>query len=441
MSEVPRIKVLESLNPVNSGTGEDVLAYNGLAEAVELYRLTNPERSNEVWDSELGSLDELSKARQLASEYLLKTALKVVGSNVANRDLWAGRFTLATSELYGEPEKVEATRLIVEEYTLLSQLQECSGISQQPLQRLLATYEPIIIDTKPIETEQQEAQTALEHEKQAIAKYGEAIKDKYLPLFDLVDKANKEKFSPSDLQELFSQALDWLKENDDPKWSEWSVEVKDGASLSISAYKRKIEIAYRREAASIKDTKGLIAHELLVHALRAKNGYKTDDDKLATGLPGYLDAEEGLGVLTEAAINGEIPDKAYDRYIDIALALGVVDGIQRTRQELFQISYSRQLIRAELRGDTSILSSLVPRVWGHIDRIYRGGPGDNIGTRQAVFTKDIAYYVGYRQMASYITEQLDNHKTALEVLAYLSQAKFDPTNDQHLKRLAEVSNK
>lgn len=435
MSEIPSVKILEAINPVNSGTGEAVLVYGGLVAAVDKYRPTNPQRSAEVWDSEPGSLEELSRARQLASEYLLRTSERVVDSHEGNRDLWADRFTQATTELYGAPERAEAARLLTNEYRLLLRLDGQEGISQQPLQFLLSTYKPIV-ETDSSETEQQEAQSDEEHERQAVYQYGEAMRGRYQPLFDLVDTAGKDEFTPNNLEDLFKKALGWLKDNDDPEWSEWSVVSKDGTSLSVDTTDRKIEIASRRETASLKDTRGLIAHELLVHCLRAKNGYKTGDKRLAIGLPGYLDTEEGLGILAEAAINGELPDKAHDRYVDIALAVGVVDGIQRSRQAVFQISYARQLIRAQLRGDKASIASLIPRVWSHVDRIYRGGPGDNLGTRQAIFTKDIAYYVGYKRMAAYITKQLDDGKSASEVFAYLSQAKFDPTNPKHIERLA-----
>lgn len=40
---------------------------------------------------------------------------------------------------------------------------------------------------------------------------------------------------------------------------------------------------------------GLFAHEILVHGLSAVNGGKLDP-KLATGLPGYLEIQEGIGV-------------------------------------------------------------------------------------------------------------------------------------------------
>lgn len=433
MPEIPSVKVLEAIKPANSGTGEEVLAYQGLASAVEKYRPTNSARSSEFWDSEQGSLEELSKAKQLASEYLLRTADKVVSSHEGNRDLWAGRFTQATVELYGEPEAAEAAQLISAEYTTLSRLQGKEGVSQQHVDFLLNTYGPMIAE----QTEATSAEAGVEQEKKAIHEYGEAILDKYQPLFDFIDNSDKTEFSATDLQGLFNAALEWLKENDDRDWSEWTVVDTEGTSLSVDATNRKIKIASRRETATAQDARGLIAHELLVHALRGKNGYKTGDKKLATGLAGYLDAEEGLGILAEEAVNGELPEKAYDRYVDIALALGSIDGVQRTRKEVFQISLARQLVRAQVKGtfNEDDALSLERRVWGHVDRIYRGGRGDNLGSKQAIFTKDIAYYVGYKQMAEFISGQIASGKAATEVFQYLSQAKFDPNNKQHIERL------
>ncbi len=430
------MKVLEAINPANSGTGEEVLAYSGLTQAVEKYRPTNPARSAEFWDSEDGSLEEQSKAKQLASEYFLRTASKVVSSHEGNRDLWAERFTQATVELYGEPEKEEATRLVRSEYDFLCQLQGQEGVSQQHVSFLLDIYEPMLVDDQDTATDEY----AVEQEKEAIQEYGEAMHAKYKLLFDLVDESEKTEFTATDLQELFGTGLEWLKENDDTDWSDWAVAETDGKSLSVDASNRKIKIASRRESATAQDTRGLIAHELLVHALRGKNGYKTGDKKLATGLAGYLEAEEGLGILAEEAVNGELPEKAYDRYVDIALALGSIDDVQRTRKEVFDISFARQLVRGQVKGtlDEADVPSLERKVWGHVDRIYRGGRGDNLGTRQAIFTKDIAYYVGYKQMAEYISGQLASGKTASEVFEYLSQAKIDPNNPQHVELLAKA---
>ena len=348
--------------------------------------------------------------------------------------MWADRFTQATIELYGEPEKREATRLIRSEYNSLLQLKDQAGVSQQYVNYLLDTYRPMFDEDTGLEVDE----SAVDQEKEAIQEYGKVIIERFSPLFDLVDDSGKHKFAPSDLHSLFSAALEWLIENDDMDWSKWEVVYTDGTSLSVDASNRKIKIASRRESADVQETRGLIAHELLVHALRANNGYKTGDKKLATGLAGYLDVEEGLGILAEEAVNGESSENAHDRYVDIALALGTVDGQQRTRREVFNISFARQLIRRQIKGTVSEqdMNSLEHKVWGHVDRIYRGGPGDNRGSRQAVFTKDIAYHVGYKQMAEYISRQLTLGKTASEVFDYLSLGKFDPDNPQHVVQLS-----
>lgn len=437
MSEIPSIKVLEAIKPTNSGTGEEKLAYKGLARAVKNYSSTNFERSSKFWNSEENSIEELSSAKQLASEYFLRTAEKLVDSREDNRDLWSDRFTQATIELYGEPEKEEVTQLIKDEYDLLLNLRGNEYVSQKHVNFLIETYKSILIENAYNKTSENSLEK--EKEKEAIHKYGEVILSNYKPLFDLINESKNSEFNSRDLRDIFNKALDWLKENDDKDWGEWEVIDTDGTSLSVDASIRKIKIASNREPVNAKDARGLIAHELLVHALRGKNGYKTGDKKVATGLPGYLDAEEGLGILAEEAVNGELSEKAYDRYVDIALALGSIDSVQKTRQELFQISFARQLIREQLKGTVSEdnISSLERKVWVHIDRIYRGGRGDNSGTKQAIFTKDIAYYAGYKKMAEYISNQLASGKTANEVFDYLSQGKFDPYNTQHIERLSK----
>lgn len=437
MSEIPSVKALEAISPTNAATGEDELTYNGLVAAVDRYALTNRSRSAAFWGAEEGSPGELSKARQLALEYMLRTAQKVIESHQGNRDLWADRFTLASVELYGEPERVEMSRLLIDEYSSLVQLLDNPNVSQEHIQFLLDEYKPIIAAQ---DNKLEVAEDSANREKVVIRQYGEVIRKKYQGLFDLVDEADKDRFTAQDIQELFITALDWLKNNDDPEWSNFKAVIGGGTSLKVLPGSGIIEIGSRREIASRDDVRGLVAHELLVHALRAINGRKTGDKKLASGLGGYLDAEEGLGILAEEAINGVLPDKAYDRYADVALALGTVDGIQRSRKSMFQISYARQLVRAQIKGaDELELADLPQKVWKHIDRIYRGGKGDNVEGRQAIFTREVIYYVGYRQMAEYLVRQFDSGKSAEEVFTYLSQGKFDPDNPQHVAYLTDVA--
>jgi hypothetical protein len=434
MAEIPSVKVLEALNPQNAGTGEDVLVYGGLTAAVENYRLTNPGRSAAVWNAEIDSMQEESKARQLAFEYLLRNSDKVVSSHEGNRDLWADRFTQASIELYGQPELSDTAHLMHDAYNSFIPLRGQGNVSQSHLETVLAAYYPgaVVYDANP----NLAANIDTHRERQAVRRYGEVLKRRYQPIFDMVDATGKERFTPQDLGLVFTDALDWLTEHDDSAWGEWAAIPKEGTSLSVSPKERRIKIADRREPATVAATKGLLAHELLVHAARAKNGFKTGDQKLGLGLPGYADSEEGLGVLAEHAINGVLPEKAGDRYTDIAMALGTVEGVQRTRHQLFEVAYPRSLVRAQTRGETTVdTANLANEAWVHVDRIYRGGLGDDRATHQAVFTKDIVYYRGYRQMVGFLADRLDAGYTAEAIYDYLIAAKFDPYNKQHVSRV------
>lgn len=433
MPAIPGVKVLEAIKPDNAGMDEDALRYSGLMAAAGGYALTNFERAEAFFNSEPDSLDELSAGRALASEYLVRTAARLVDSHVGNRDLWASRYTQASIELYGEPEKATALGLLSSEYRLLQELRDREGVSEPHVEYLLDLYSSLL------GTNRDAAETVLmsqEEERLVLEAFGAEMRNVYQPLFEMVDQYAGGSLTPIGLHELFTSARNWLQENDDQAWGQWAVLFSEGTSLSVNSSSRAIKIASRREPASLEEARGLVAHELLVHALRGKNGHRMDDRKLATGLPDNLDAEEGLGVLAEAAISGKLPSKVGDRYTDIALALGVIDGRQRSRSELFKIAYARQLVREQLNGSVEIdQRSLIARVSGHVDRIYRGGPGDDIGSQQGIFTKDIAYYVGYHKMARYVAEQLEKGVSIIEIFAFLSMGKFDPTNPDHIERL------
>jgi hypothetical protein len=367
-------------------------------------------------------------------------ANKPANENIGRRNLWADRFTRASVALYGQPDADEAGRLLTKEYQSLLQLKGRADVSQRHVNLLLKTYKPLVGGQ---ETASSGAEQTAERKRLAVQEYGKAMLDMYRPLIELVDNAGTDVFDVVSLRELFGDALYWLEDHDDPDWADWQVvDDPNGSSLSVESTTRIIKIPSGRELVSAGEAKGLIAHELLVHALRGKNGYQTGTEELATGLPGYRNTEEGLAILAEEAVTGELPSKAYDRYVDIALALGVCDGAQKTRHELFQISFARQLIREQANGTFTEVEALTleQRVWRHIDRIYRGGPVDKLDAHQAISTRDVAYYVGYKQMAQYITRQLDAGQPAAEIFQYLSSGKFDPNNAQHVERMSESFN-
>jgi hypothetical protein len=435
MSGVPTVKVIEAIKPANSGTGE-VLRYDALIRDTASYDETSAARAAQFWDSEPDSLEESSAARQCALEFLLKTSVKVVESTERNHDLWADRFTKSSIEIYGQPDPDEAARLMAEEFSLWQDLKGSKDFSQTHLDFLIRNYEPILLD-RP---EAFDPDPNREKQKEAIKLYGQAVLEQYQPLFTMVDEANTRYFTPRQLKWLFDDQLTWMYLNDSTDWGDWKTLLSTGKNVSVDRFDRFFKIGKDREPATVKETKGLTGHELLIHALRCKNGYAFGDKLLATGMNGYLDVEEGLGILTEEGINGELPPRASRRYSDIALALGSLDGRQRSRDEIFQVSYAREMIRQQVTGDfkRTKLHELETESRGYTDRIYRGGRGESLGERQAIFTKDIAYHVGYKQMAAYITRQLASGKTAREVFDYLSLGKFDPENQQHVAHLDKV---
>ena len=437
MEDIPSVKILEGIRPGNAGTGAERLEYVVLSQSVAEYAATHAERSHAFWSSEEGSVEELSKAHQLAAEFLLRTSLRATDSNDVNSELRAERFTDSSIELYGEPDASEIIPMMLDDFAFFQTHLHNRNVDRLNLNKLLNSYWGIL---KMSVTQEQidnsgEKKTSI---SEATKKYGELLALKYDYLFDLVDESEIESYGPNELLDIFSTSLELLSEKDDESWKEWTVELKEGTNTSVTAIKKRINVASSRALATKKDVKGLLAHEILTHALRAKNGYNIDDKKLATGLPQYIDAEEGLGILSEFAVTGEFPERARDRYIDIALALGTVNGKSLNRQTLFEISFSRAQLMNELSSEPVDLNQLKKSTWTHVDRIYRGGRGDTSTTNQAVFTKDIAYYDGYKKMRDYIDASYADGKTIEEIFDYLTLGKFDPTNPVHIKYLNQA---
>ena len=432
MENIPSVKILESIRPENAGLGENSLSYVNISKAVAEYSLTHADRSSAFWESEAGSIDELSRAHQLAAEYLVRTSMKAISSDRGNDELWAARFTESSKDLYGEPDRSEVISLMLDDFAFYESQLHNRNIDKINLNKLLNYYWGIFrmsVTAEQINNSSEKRMPISESTK----KYGEYLKEKYNYIFDLVDNSEFESYGPDELNDIFSRSLELLSQNDDEAWTEWSAEIKEGTSTSVSASSKKINIASSRSRASKKEVRGLLAHELLTHAIRAKNGFKAEDEKLATGLPQYLDAEEGLGILSEFAVTGDFPERARERYIDIALALGTINGKPLSRIELFNISFSRAQLMNELSDEPIELDKLIKTTWTHIDRIYRGGRGDSSTSSQAVFTKDIAYYDGYKKMRDYLDQSIRNGKDIEQIFEYLTLGKFDPTNPVHIQ--------
>lgn len=419
-NKLPSVLVLKPFTPteVMGGSGER-LEYPNLAHELGIHALLESAHWGNFLDSEKGSTDELKSAKNLAAFYLLKTSHALQSSTGTSRDIWAERFTVASEELYETEISREIWRSIFD--VEISRTEQ----SESPVaNKLLEAYEKLgySADAEK-QVEEQKTQEILPD-----SRYGEIIKQRFGSVLDLVKEG--EQYDPSAMGELFTEAFTKMAEvEDDETWNDWSVEYADKDVLSVVSDILKVRIGKNRASETSEGMQKLLAHELLVHAARAQHARKLTNPQLVTGLPGYLDAEEGLGILHEAAISGEIPAKAADRYIDIGIAKGLL-GRQPSRRELIEIV----ALRLELRESSDEESDdYKRRARAHVNRFYRGGHGDEGPASHAVFTKDAVYYVGYQKICAYINQELDSGKNPEELFDYLLAGKFDPTNESHVR--------
>ena len=414
-AEIPKVLELGPITPATGSIKADQLMYDDLETAVVGEWILQEDGSKQwkdgpaskkyeyprmgaFWNAEDGSLKERYAARQLAAQYMLMGSLALQQAQTGeSKQLWSERYTQATTDLYGVPETELARQLWIEQQ---------GGAKAERL------FEP------------------------AAERTGAYFDKKYAPVYEALGLDDApEKIEPADIAERFEAALQVLIAQYDSAWADWTIERNEKKdSLSVIGVEKKILIGMNRAPVAAEQLKALFSHEVLVHALRPLNGEKLSEE-LRVGLSGYLDTEEGLGVFVEYALSGEVPEKNVDRYVDIAYALGIIDGQQHTRQELIDHAISRAVKRNEERGNEKTEAAIEKEVYAHINRIYRGSLGNEyIG----IYAKDIMYHRGFLEMGRFISERLDAGESIEELMEYLLQARFDPTKPQHASYLNEV---
>lgn len=269
----------------------------------------------------------------------------------------------------------------------------------------------------------------------------EVLTENFRPIIEVMSNLPEGQFTPQQIREIFVIMLQNL-EALDPAWAGWTASNPENKSmLSVVSSKKQIEIPDGRSPIASKQKLLAVAmHEIGVHAQRAVNGEKLAPDMLDRGLSGYIDFEEGLGVLFEVvANNGEVPEKIKDRYMDIALAKGLINDTVYSRQQIIQLGIERAVARHNAaNGSTEPdLQAITKEVNDHVNRIFRGGTGEVLHTKsgnqvQAVYSKDSVYYGGYLQALNFIYGQAIVGKPLKEVIDFLLQGKFDATNEAHV---------
>ena len=396
------------------------------------YEVDHHDMWKEVLEAEPGSLEEEGAAKKLANFYLLKNSEKIQHDG-RDKALWSERYTEASESLYGNINREVAGALITGELSIIMQTAvrpEHEGVKQEVIDVLKSVLGP--------EAETNAEASGLSRER--LEGITNALFESSKEIIDPIASLEHEgPFHPTQVREIFKGIVEQLSAQDD-LWSMWTVENGDGSQLKINAKERKIIVPDGRSPIESKEELlALAMHEIGVHARRSVNGERVDES-LRNGLSGYLDFEEGTGIFVEYLITGQLPTKAVDRYVDIALAQGMGGGL--SREQLIDLAVKRENIRTSIKGGDE--QKIEADAKTHVNRIFRGGDGrqhkDSEGAiSQAVFVKDMVYFAGFRIVADYFNEQMDRGRTAEEVLSYILSGKFDPTNQRHEEYISQNS--
>lgn len=418
--------ILKTIAPAQKFASSDQLVYPNLVSSREYFQYPSliAENAGQLLKSwKRYKTSEVHEEFQVAT--LMMAAHRLQQAWLPHTKLfWSAQLTTRSIALFGRPMSREVSRLAAKELLMFQDISAQYEDKQEFFEPLLKAYQSLIkrraLSSKG--TEDRYQSVLGEVREYFLAEYADVFScfDRYM-----VDAS----VSPIELVKPFRAALELLALRD-PAWKQWQVVNDDSAKLCIEVPRKRIVIGRHRAPLAIDQLKGLFAHEVLIHAQRALQGEKISK-KLGQGLPGYLRAEEGLGVLVESAINGQVSHKVKDRYVDIALALGDTMRRPLTRQELFEVCYTREITRSIASSRDVSLDRVEREVWEHVNRIYRGSLGNKY---VAVFTKDVAYYKGFVRMARYIKRQTAE-KSMSEIFALLLRGKFDPNIPEHVQQI------
>lgn len=421
---LPDIEVPFSLNAIE----RDGELYSPKLQAqIDEYGAHEDEMWDAYWTAESDTIEEVYLGRKLADFYLLKNAAKLQ-SNPKDVLLWTQRFNQAGEELHGQVDPQEVIRVAKKD------LQEIEAA--QPSSVAAMVYRDLV--------EGVEVTQNVEVDASLLEPVRTEMFERFSGIAEIIESLPEGPYNSEHVRIVFEAIKNKLA-GQNQEWQNWTISNSPNKTmLSVSASSKWIDVPDgRSDVATKQELLGLAMHEIGVHAQRAVNGYSADDKMMAKGLPGYNDFEEGLGILFEYLATGVVPEKSIDRYVDIALATGAVNGIRLSRDSLIALGISRHEARAAARNQPHPEHDATRKsVIAHVNRIFRGGTGmpvrDEQGTiiDQPVYVKDMVYYEGFVKARDFIIEQLKNGVSAKELLDYLLSGKFDATDTLHCQYVA-----
>lgn len=209
---------------------------------------------------------------------------------------------------------------------------------------------------------------------------------------------------------------------------DWQVVVEKADAVKVKAIEKQVVIPESdNQRYSAGMVRKLIVHELGVHMLRAVSGSELDLEPLKAGLPNYLDAEEGLGVVMEQALQGKYTEAGVDHYITAGLAYHDAKNFR----EIFEVKWRLALLD-EISDSSDVTDALIEKkrklAYGKTNRIMRG-------TNELPWFKDLSYFNGAKTMWQHLEAICGDDLKFMFVL----MGKANPADAEHERLMYEAA--
>lgn len=219
----------------------------------------------------------------------------------------------------------------------------------------------------------------------------------------------------------------------------WVIEVNPAKSNPVTSGDVKkiyLPVDTKRNASQLRR---LTIHEIEVHARRGQNGEETGVRALGKGTADYADVEEGLGVLLECVVAGDLDNQSFhrarDRYITAGLALGT-DGTPKDGPQTFELLWRLLAIRNSKDGviDEAAEQKAMDQAMVHIENAFRG---TNFAMTGIIYTKLKVYYEGLAKNARFFAEADDLNAT-LDMAMIGKYNHVDPSESETVQELVAL---
>jgi domain of unknown function (DUF1704) len=207
-------------------------------------------------------------------------------------------------------------------------------------------------------------------------------------------------FNPHELQKIFTDIIE--EEFNGCGGAEgcsgvaegWTVSVEKATSINVKSSEKKIVIPDNDMIRSRKKVENLVVHEIGVHMLRSITGGETNILPLKSGLSGYYDTEEGLGVVMEQALSGKFAERGVDHYITAGLA----HFDNKDFREAFEIKWRLSLLSSVDDGSEVGDEQIAKAKKSAFTQTLRSFRGAN----DLPLFKDLSYYNGSVEVWRYL---------------------------------------